>query len=138
TFSWVYTANTSGVINFTATSSGTDANTGTNVTSGALTTSNNVTIVNAGNIISSISMMPATVSTGQLITVIMNVTNNGTGNVNGVAGGSITTAGTGVISPVSGPLPVSQAIVNGASGTITWVYIASAPGTAWVSSNATG
>ena len=48
-------------------------------------------------------MMPGTVSTGQQITVIMNVTNNGTGNVNAVTAAIISTGWTGIISVVSTP-----------------------------------
>jgi hypothetical protein len=126
-FTWTYTANTIGTINFTGIATGVDGNTNLGVTSTAAT-SNNVEIRNTAFLTADLSALPLSVSAGQRITVLMHVTNTGAGDANGLTGVNMTPSGTGSVSYVSGPVPVTQSIAAGADTYLTWVYTAMTAG----------
>ncbi|HPI03349.1 MAG TPA: hypothetical protein PKZ78_05870, partial [Candidatus Goldiibacteriota bacterium] len=134
-FTWTYTANTIGTINFTGIATGVDNNTNLGVTSTAAV-SNNVEIRNAAYLSSDINLLPAAVSVGQQVTVLMNVTNTGLGAADFVTGENIIQNGTATLTYVSGPSPATQSIAGGASSYITWIYTAATAGTVNVNGNA--
>ncbi|MFH1538388.1 MAG: PQQ-binding-like beta-propeller repeat protein [bacterium] len=138
-YTWTYTAGSSaGTVNFTGNSSGTDANSGAPVSS-TPTTSNNVTIQGAAALTSSISATPATVSSGQTITVKMTVQNTGQAGANNVAPSALTLGGTSSAAKVSGPTPASASIPGGGNQDFTWTYDAgSTSGTVNFTGNASG
>ncbi|HPI04534.1 MAG TPA: hypothetical protein PKZ78_11920, partial [Candidatus Goldiibacteriota bacterium] len=126
-FTWTYTANTIGIINFTGRATGVDNNTNLGVTSTAAA-SNNIEIKNTAFLTADLSAMPLSVSEGQEITIIMHVTNTGAGDANNLTGVNMTPSGTGTVTYISGPEPASQSIAAGANTYLTWVYTAAAAG----------
>jgi hypothetical protein len=87
---------------------------------------------------SSLSLNPANVSTGQMMTLIMNVTNSGTDDAIAVTGQNPVFAGTGMTTYFIGPSPAAQLINAGSYGSITWVYMAAMAGCFSFSSSAAG
>jgi uncharacterized delta-60 repeat protein/uncharacterized repeat protein (TIGR01451 family) len=85
-----------------------------------------------------LTLIPSTVSVGQQITMIMNVTNSGTDNALTVTAQNLVKIGPGGVSYVSGPSPAAQAINAGGNGSVTWIYTASSPGCFSFSANAEG
>ena len=136
-FTWIYTANTTGTINFTGRAAGVDANTVLGVTSTAAV-SGNVEIRDTAFLTADVRIEPAVVSVGQQITITMNITNTGVGNAAAVTGQNIIKGGTGNFAYVSGPAPLTQGVAGGANAEAVWVYSATAAGTLWVSGNAAG
>jgi hypothetical protein len=134
-FTWTYTANAMGTINFTGIATGVDSNRGLGVTSTA-GISNNVEIKNAAYLASDITLLPATVSVGQQVTVLMNVTNTGMGTADFIKGENITQSGTAALTYVSGPSPLTQSAAGGVNRFITWIYTAATSGTVNVNGNA--
>ena len=94
-------------------------------------------------LVSSISAAPPTVSSGQQITVTMNVQNTGGTQANGVTPSALTvnTAGTASAALVSGPIPASANIPAAGSQNYIWVYTANSGasnGTLSFTGNASG
>ena len=144
-FTWTYIANSGangGTISFMGYASGTDAGTGNPVFSPA-TTSNTVTVQAPASLSSSISADPTPVSSGQQVTVTMNVQNTGGTAANNVIPSTLTvnTTGTASATLLSGPNPASANIPAGSSQNFTWTYIANSGangGTISFTGNASG
>ncbi len=74
------------------------------------------------DLVANITVSPASVGTGQDITVVMQVQNTGTGTANNVAPSALSQSGGGAATLVSGPSPASATIGSNASASFTWVY----------------
>ena len=126
-FEWTYSAQAAGVSNFSVQARGTDAGIG-NIT-GVPELSLPVNVQTAAVLIATSSASPATVNVGQEITVNVTLTNTGGTTASGI-NWSYTTTGTGVVTLVSGPLPVVPVDIPGNSGTVfTWRFMTTARGT---------
>jgi hypothetical protein len=145
TFSWRYQANTAGVVTFSSTMlNAVDQISGQPVTITPVLSAVSVTIVNQAALnIPSIdaaltAVVPGTVSSGQNVTVIMNVANNGTGDAINVAPSAVSVFGSAGMSYLSGPSPAATGILSGASAQFTWVYTATSAGTSVFSIKVSG
>lgn len=78
---------------------------------------------------SSISATPATVNSGDTITVTMTVYNTGDETANNVQPSALTIGGTGTATIASGPTPSTQDIPAAANRTFSWTYTAGSVGT---------
>ncbi|HPD18594.1 MAG TPA: hypothetical protein PLF61_02900, partial [Candidatus Goldiibacteriota bacterium] len=137
-FTWVFKlGNGSGSIAFSARAIGTDANAGWGISTNKV--SSNVVEVEASSALSSEIIIPKTVvSVGEIITVLMSVTNDGGAVCNTVNANSLIKTGTGSVVLLSGPAPQNISLVAGASSVFTWTYSADGSGSVWFSGNATG
>jgi len=82
------------------------------------------------SISATIAATPATASVGQLITVTVTATNTGSTTATGAVPTTPTVSGTGTVDLRTGPDPVSIATLGpGESGTFSWIYTATGPGT---------
>ena len=139
TFTWIYTCNSGangGTVTFSGNSTGTDANSGNPIISN--TDSATVTVETPANLVSSITAAPAFVSPGQEITVTMTVQNTGQADALNVVPSALTIAGTGTVTPTSGPSPATVNIPGLSSQTFTWIYKAGYVGDVTFSGNASG
>jgi hypothetical protein len=99
-------------------------------TSGELASAFTVVGSSLASISASIAATPTTVSVGQSITITLTVTNTGTTAATNAAPNAPTVTGTGTVAAPTGPDPVSIAtLAPGASGTFTWNYPTTGPGT---------
>ncbi len=99
-------------------------------TSGELASAFTVVGSAQASITVAIAAAPATVSVGQSITVTLTVTNTGTTAATNAVPAAPTVTGTGTVAAPTGPDPASIAtLAPGASGTFTWIYPATGPGT---------
>ncbi|HNV69914.1 MAG TPA: hypothetical protein PKO06_09465, partial [Candidatus Ozemobacteraceae bacterium] len=140
-FSWTFTAQTSGIINFSGTMTWTDANSQLASTS-TLTTSGNVTITTnpgSNSLTTSLTATPQpTVNTNYgPITLKMTVTNVGAGTANNITPSAITMPGLAA-NLLTGPTPANFATLNPAEvNTFTWTYQSQGtPGTLYFRGNA--
>ncbi|HRU39048.1 MAG TPA: hypothetical protein P5511_04165, partial [Candidatus Goldiibacteriota bacterium] len=130
-FTWRFTAAGTGTMHFTSTAQGTDANEGTTVSSASVP-SNAVSILAPSPALSAaLSLSRSTVSVGQMVTVIMTITN--TGMINGTTSVYYTDVyqsfGGGAATQLTAP---SSGVTVNAGGDVkylTWTYSASAAGT---------
>jgi hypothetical protein len=77
-----------------------------------------------------IAATPAAVTVGQVVTVTLTVQNTGGVDLGDLTPGAPSISGTATTGPPSGPTPASIAsLAPGASGTFTWTYATSGPGT---------
>jgi len=137
-YEWVYRADSAGTIRFEGRAAGTDVNYGYNVTGTAVASNNEEIIEAAALSVEDITISPAVASVGQQVTVIMEVSNTGGGSAGSVAGTITSVQGTGEITIVSGPVPVSQVVAGHNAGAITWIYSATSAGIVSVSGRASG
>jgi hypothetical protein len=117
TFQWLYTATGSGSLQFC------DA---AIAASGGPATSNTVCSSNiaVGDFTAFITVSPSQVVSGQNVTVIMTVTNNGSSAIQDIVPtlNALTQPGASAL-PVSGPTPITITKINhAASSTFQWVY----------------
>ncbi len=135
-FTWIYSTNSTGTINFSGYASGQDINSNNNIASPfnyAL-----LYIQTPAALSSAISIIPATLSSGQLFTVIMTVTNTGLAAANVVTPTTLTKYGSGGTYLNSGPQPLSTSIPGGATAYFTWTYMATGLGSVAFSGGAHG
>jgi hypothetical protein len=138
-FTWTYSADSSGSIAFFGRAEGMDIRTGQNYQS-VTATSNSVIIETRPQLSSSISILRSTMNLGQTATVIMTVTNSGIADAVNTAPNNlfITSASTGGMIPVAGPSPANQTIVGGTTAYFTWTFSATGQGNVVLSGNVTG
>ncbi|HRU39043.1 MAG TPA: hypothetical protein P5511_04140, partial [Candidatus Goldiibacteriota bacterium] len=128
-FTWTYTANGSGTMQFTGFASGIDENTLQPVTVTAAAV--NVIVQSPAPVLARpvIVASPAQVSIGQVITVIMRVTNNGLADALSVT--PSVSAYLGNVLQTSGPVPaIADIPSNGGVRQFTWTYTAYGAGNA--------
>ncbi len=149
-FTWVYNVVICSNITFSGTVSGTDAVDGVVLTTGSIS-SNTFTCATATNtpvntatntptvtptiainlVINNITISPSSGGQGQIITVVIQVKNNGTNTANNVvpSAPALTAGSTGSVT-LQGSAPAATAIGAGAQASFTWVYqVTSGPGT---------
>jgi uncharacterized repeat protein (TIGR01451 family) len=136
-FTWTYSAAGAGVIIYTGSAQGTDANNGAAVST-AVCASNNVIIQYSASLICAIGARPAPANVGQMITVIMTVTNVGQASAINVSPSSFMIPGTGWAVFISGPAPPFANIAGGMAQNFTWTFSAAATGIISFSGNASG
>src|ERR1035437_6019063 len=134
-FTWTYSANAAGVLTLTGSVTATDSS-GT-FYQGVPKSSFQITVKSAASLASQVSAQPVTASVGQLITVVMSVTNSGQSDSNSTAP-SITIIGSSILTPVA--TPASGVVVPGSGGShqFIWTYSAGGPGTVYFSTTASG
>ncbi len=138
-FTWIYSADSAGTLNFRTTGRANDANEATAINSG-LKISSDVEIYASGSVnINSIAITPAgTVSVGQQFTVILTAVNNGQGTAVNVQPSAWSASGA-ASTRNSGPLPATLAsLATLATQEFTWIYTADAPGAIVFNSSLTG
>lgn len=116
TLIWTYSANSAGSLYFYAQAKD-GASTSTSVTA-------NSGVVTIGNFTASLAITPASATSGQNVTVLMTVTNNGTASLIDAAPSALTACPGGATETlVSGPAPASiSSIPAGGSGIFQWTY----------------
>lgn len=111
TFQWIYQANGSGSLEFC------DSATNGAVTATSKTVCSNIVAV--GGFTALLSVSPTQIVSGQSVTVVMTVTNNGSTTLHNITPTLITAPG----NYLSGPTPASiGTLAAGASSTVQWVY----------------
>src|SRR5208337_2062944 len=127
---------------FSGNATGIDNNSGLPVIS-PISTANNNTLLQVGPVllVTTMSAYPPTVSTTQMITLYMTVSNAGGALASSIVPSPLTIAnsGTGNALLTTGPLPAAAAaLAPGATVTFTWTYSATAQGNVWFSGSANG
>ena len=144
-FTFIYQASAiPGTLAYNGKVQGFDARTGM-VYNSVTDTSNTVMVESPAVLVSEMRIIgPSTVNTGQLVTVVMRVTNTGAADAVNVSPNNIfaTSASTGGMIPVEppvAPLTVSGTASGGTNtAEFTWVYSAAGTGTSAFSCNVTG
>jgi len=136
-FTFNYASVSSGIVCYSGYAQGIDESTGNTITS-AVVNSNCLNIESPASLSSFLSAIPVNVLTGGVITVIMTVTNNGEAGALNVTPSAINYSGTGSVSIISGPVPVSINLPGGASGSFTWTYSANGAGSISFNGNSSG
>ncbi|HPD19474.1 MAG TPA: hypothetical protein PLF61_07405, partial [Candidatus Goldiibacteriota bacterium] len=135
-FTWTYSAASTGSVIFSGNAMGSDAN-NNNALLSAVTTDTTY-IQTPAALSSSIVVTPVTISSGQIFTIRMFVTNTGMASAVSVTPSSLIKFGGAGHAYYSGPVPVSANIPGGGTSVFTWTYSATGPGTLWYSGNASG
>jgi hypothetical protein len=139
-FTWVYQANSIGMVTFTATmGNGTDLISGAQAPVVPASSAQTINIISAASInILPFTVIPPVVSIGQDMTVVMTVTNGGTGDATLVNPGAMLMSGTGSVSFISGPSSLNLTIPKNTQSDFTWIYMAASAGNISFSSSAVG
>lgn len=95
-------------------------------------------LISTAPLLSSLQIVPARSTVGQLVTVTMHVTNVSGETVNGIAPHDVVVGGDGALTLVSGPTPASLDLDSGASGTLSWTGRADAAGAIHVQGYSSG
>ena len=138
TFSWTYAAaSTPGSLRLTGGASGVDSNTRATVSAPA-STSGLVTVGRAA-LGAALAASPAVVSTGQAVTLTLQLTNPGSAPATSVVPGKPTVIGPGQVdAAVAGPVPPTiPSLGPGQTGSFAWAFTARAPGQLGFSASAT-
>ncbi|HPD19024.1 MAG TPA: hypothetical protein PLF61_05110, partial [Candidatus Goldiibacteriota bacterium] len=126
TFTWIYTATSAGTLWFSNNATGYDSTRMKGIATDAVW-SNTVTVQAGVSLTSGIIMRPSQASVGQVITVIMAVTNNGGAVAESAYGVTVVPTGTGSAT-WAGIWPATVDIAGGSSAHFTWTFIATAAG----------
>jgi hypothetical protein len=131
TFTWTYTASVSGGGVFVIDATGSAADSGLSVAAPRVNT--NAVLVNPGAFLTANAVVAPTQATvGQLITVVLTVTNHSTT-------AAIATPAIAVTGPVTaGNAPTARSIPGGTTQAFQWTFTASAPGTATFTASVSG
>jgi len=136
TFSYTYTGSAPGALVLTATASGIDANSGAVVASGPKDTGG-ITLTTPGTLVA-VATTPATVSTGQIFIVVLQLTNPAGSDVTGVVP-TLAQSPAGFATQIGGnPAGVGTMPGAGAPRFFTWVFNAPSAGTVTFSLTGTG
>ncbi|HPD18962.1 MAG TPA: hypothetical protein PLF61_04790, partial [Candidatus Goldiibacteriota bacterium] len=120
---WTYSANGAGTLNFSGQAISYDG-----IGSTATASSSNLIIQTPSDLTAYFQTLPLSVNAGQLLTVVMVVSNNGGAAATNVRvnedviGTYLTKIGTADVTLVSGPSPVTQLVSGGGTGYFTFVY----------------
>jgi hypothetical protein len=143
TFVWGFSPSGTGIITFTANTSGVDIVSGLTKTATQKTGTGEVRT--PVNLTSALSLFPSPASTSQSVTVVMTVTNTGqtdalsVGPVSQDGSTFLVKGGSGVsVTLLSGPTPAQQNIAGLSSKAFTFVYSANSVGTVFFSGGARG
>ncbi|MCE5299289.1 MAG: hypothetical protein LLG37_00230, partial [Spirochaetia bacterium] len=138
TFEWVYRASGTGTSVFSVITRGIDNNSGNLIYSMALNTFP-VTVETMASLAGAISVSQTVVNVGQEITVIMTVTNNGTGDsLNTNITWGATRTGTGEVVAITQPSGLPVTMAGGTDSSFTWTFSSTAPGIFSFTADATG
>jgi len=132
TFQWTFHATGAGSLNFSVGASGKDKLSGATVST---TASAGPTAVQTQPALTAVAQLtPAQASTGQLLTLRLDVTNGGQATAAGVT--ATATGGSGVATQTAAP--AAQDVPGGQTRSFSWSYQATAPGTLQLSASASG
>ena len=132
TFSWTFQTTSAGTLGFDTSARGTDALSGTPV---AVSASTAPATVQAPAALTALAQLtPAQASTGQTLTLRLDVTNGGQATAAGVT--ATASGGAGIATQTAAPQP--QDIPGGATRSFLWTYQATASGTLQLSASASG
>ncbi len=137
TFKWTTTATSPGTVQFSGTLTGVDSCSGTLLTPSVAGAS---LVTGYRSVLASVARVSSTlVSTGELITVSLTVTNNGLGNavVNGLTGTVFLAAGN-YVQLLPGSFGGPMNLVAGTATTFVWTYSATGAGWESFTASATG
>ncbi|MBS2021892.1 MAG: hypothetical protein JST92_05740 [Deltaproteobacteria bacterium] len=134
TFSWQFTATSSGDVTFAASASGLDATSGSAVASSSVPVT--ITVRTAAVFSASASVTPARVDVGQDVTFALHVSNGGSTTALNVTPSTPTLTGGATLAPLTSPSATD--IAGGASHDFIWTYTATGAGTLVLSAGATG
>jgi len=128
---WTYSAYGDGTITFSGSASGIDENSG--LTKTAVAADVNVVVQTPRPQFTTpvLSGIPSQVSIGQIITLVLGVTNNGLLDATNTTATAYVNAGasSGSAQLLSGPIPVTRTILaNGGYGVFTWTFSAAGSG----------
>jgi len=128
-FTWTYTGNTVGTVEFSTTVIGKDADTGYDLAAGPVVSP--VVTIEAPALLegSPLTAIPDPVCQWGLITVTMTATNWGGASANNIATPPLFVEGTGSAALVTAPASIPSLPGGGMSADFTWVYRATSPGT---------
>ena len=135
-FTWVYTAGSTGSVVFSGRATGNDANNGTAIASEY--SHETAYVQTPASLSSDVHVLPVSISSGQVFTVLMYVTNTGIAAADSVVPSALTKFGTAGAVIASGPLPSSASIPGGQTQVFTWTYNAATTGSLAFRGNASG
>jgi hypothetical protein len=137
-FSWTFTpaGTPPDSLTLTASAGGADANSGAALSAGPLV-SPAIALTTPSALIASMST-PAGVLRGDTFTVTLSVTDSGGVGVNAVTPSDPIASGTGAVQRLTGPVPASQNLAGGATGSFTWTYAATSNGAIALSASVSG
>ena len=98
----------------------------------------NAVLLSNAPLLASIAILPPASTVGQTVSATMIVRNVGGESVTGITPSSLSPAGSGSLTPASGPAPPSFDLAPGAQDSFFWVYTASAAGDVRVTGDAGG
>jgi uncharacterized repeat protein (TIGR01451 family)/fimbrial isopeptide formation D2 family protein len=121
-FTWVFSANGCKGMTFFTCISGRDSGTGVALAAGAFA------YVEIDRLPSALAVTPSPALTGQTLSVVMSVTNNG-GSTTCFVPSLTTNSGGALVSYVSGPVPATAVLLSGGqTARFTWTYLATGAG----------
>ena len=86
-------------------------------------------LLSTAALLATLEITPDRTTTGQILTALMTVKNNGLATIDSIAPSALTALGSGVASPVSGPLPLEFSLAPTAESTFVWTFQADSAGT---------
>ncbi|MEK7474451.1 MAG: SBBP repeat-containing protein, partial [Candidatus Coatesbacteria bacterium] len=121
-FTWTFTGASPGLVTWTTTLAGTDANSGLGIRP-AVAGSNTVLVQSAVSLAAALSLPAGPLCTGRNFQVTLTVTNAGEATAAGLNAELFVYGGTGLVGPVAGPTPAMPFTLTGtASRVFTWTY----------------
>ncbi len=124
-------------LSFQDTAAGNDGNSGKPVSSGNVF-SNSIGVSQPAQLSASFSVTPLASTVGQIVTVVLTVSNSGDATAQGVQPSSVIQNGTGGLQLLTGAVQTPIDVAKGASTTFMWTYSALGVGTLTLSANASG
>ncbi len=126
TFTWTTTVSGAGLVAFTGTATGT----GGGCTASASETASLNALATFAELFAALSVTPGTVVEGDLVEVVLTVTNTGGEDAINVLPSLEINAGAGNVTLQAGPSPTGPlTITANSSATFTWIYSTTGPGT---------
>jgi len=95
-------------------------------------------LISISRLLATLHITPATSAVGQTVTTTMTLRNVGAETLNSVTPSALSPAGSGSLTPRTGPSPASVTLAPGASQDITWTYDAAAAGDVTLTGSASG
>jgi hypothetical protein len=95
-------------------------------------------LISVSRLLATLRISPATSAVGQTVTTTMTLRNVGTEALNAVTPSALSAAGSGTLTPLTGPTPASVSLAPGASQDIAWTYNATAAGDVTLTGSASG
>ena len=134
-FQFNYTATAAGTVGFATSATGTDALSGMPL-SAAPASANGLTVQAAASLSATAQILPATLSTGQVATLRIDVTNGGGATASAVTFGAVTMGSGAAATQLT--TPPGQDVPGGATRSFSWTFRCTSAGALQLASTASG